>query len=75
MSKKQAETEVWGYAKVEEVTGIKVGTLRRYKKEGHMPAPDITVGNSPGWYPQTIQEWKKNRPGRGFRSDLKDQDA
>lgn len=62
--------EVWGYNKVAEVAGVKVGTLRRYKKTGHMPAPDIIVGNSPGWYPKTITDWVAERPGRGFRSDL-----
>ncbi len=67
--------EVWGYAKVAEVAGVKVPTLRRYKKTGHMPPPDITVGNSPGWYPQTIKDWVASRPGKGFRSDLKDADA
>lgn len=77
MSDKQdkPELEVWGYAEVAEVAKVAIPTLRRYKKFGHMPAPDVTVGNSPGWYPQTIKDWVASRPGKGFRSDLKDKDA
>ena len=72
MTEKEQPLEVWGYDKVAEVAGVKVPTLRRYKKTGHMPPPDITIRNSPGWYPATITDWVAKRPGKGFRSDLKD---
>lgn len=56
--------------------GIKPETLRSYLKQGRLPEPDALIG-APGnihavrgWLPETIDEWNKNRPGRGARTDL-----
>lgn len=45
--------------------GVGQSTVRKYKAEGRMPKPDITIGGSPGWKPATIAEWKATRPGQG----------
>ncbi|MCZ0983985.1 hypothetical protein O1L60_45305 [Streptomyces diastatochromogenes] len=70
------QAEVWGYAKVAEASGVAVGTIRYYwsQKRHLLPDPDVMMGDKPGWYPATIQQWAANRPGQGFRSDLKDAD-
>lgn len=41
--------------------GITKGALARYK----LPEPDVTVGSARGWDRRTIEEWNRNRPGRG----------
>ncbi|MFB7649481.1 hypothetical protein ACFC0S_16420 [Streptomyces sp. NPDC056084] len=71
------QAEVWGYAKVAEAAGVAVGTIRYYwsQKQHLLPKPDVMLGDKPGWYPGTIKEWVTNRPGQGFRSDLKDSDS
>jgi hypothetical protein len=64
--------ELWDYKRIAEETGLSVGTLRRYKKTGHMPAPDEQPApDRPRWYPATITTWMAGRPGRGTRTDLK----
>ncbi|PZT71518.1 helix-turn-helix transcriptional regulator [Streptomyces sp. AC1-42T] len=64
--------ELWDYKRIAEETGLSVGTLRRYKKTGHMPAPDeLPAPDRPRWYPTTITEWMASRPGRGTRTDLR----
>ena len=30
-----------------------------------LPPPDAAIGNHKGWLPETLDEWRKNRPGRG----------
>jgi len=42
--------------------GISVRTLDRANAMGLLPCPDLTVGRSPRWSPQTIQRWLKTRP-------------
>ena len=37
---------------------------------GYLPAPDARVGRTYGWLPETIDDWNRNRPGRGARTDL-----
>ncbi|WP_333745993.1 MarR family transcriptional regulator [Streptomyces sp. IBSBF 2950] len=71
------ETQVWGYAEVADEIGVKVGTVRYYwsKKRHLLPNPDVVLNGKPGWYPATVKDWKSQRPGRGFRSDLQDQDS
>lgn len=55
-------------------------TLSGYK----LPPPDVTIGpvnddgslprgSVGGWTERTIDEWNANRPGRGARTDLRDQ--
>lgn len=31
-----------------------------------LPTPDVIVGTHPGWTPETIEYWHRNRPGRGW---------
>lgn len=55
--------------------GITDGTARSYSGKNLLPQPDVLVGEGVravrGWLPETIDEWNKNRPGRGARTDLK----
>ena len=62
--------------------GIAPSTLSRYK----LPTPDVVIGpladddtiprgTVRGWLPETIDEWNRNRPGRGARTDLRDDDS
>lgn len=41
--------------------GVQSDSLRHYK----MPDPDAMVGKRRGWLVQTIDNWNRNRPGRG----------
>ncbi|TQE33051.1 MarR family transcriptional regulator [Streptomyces ipomoeae] len=72
MSNQDEPKELWDYKKISEETGLSIGTLRRYKKFGHMPPPDeLPAPDRPRWYPTTIRTWAASRPGRGARTDLK----
>lgn len=42
--------------------GIRRDTLNRYD----LPEPDAYVGDRRGWAKETIDEWNRNRPGRGW---------
>ena len=56
---------------------ITVDTARGYQKRatrnraannprpGDLPAPDVTLGQTPGWYAQTIDAWLTSRPRAG----------
>lgn len=49
--------------------GVTTSTIRAYLSRGQMPAPDIRLGQTPGWLPQTIDAWltkptPTNHPGR-----------
>lgn len=54
--------------------GISPNTARAYREQGRLPTPDATIGDGPramlGWLPGTIDEWNRNRPGQGARTDL-----
>lgn len=50
--------------------GLSVNTVNWYSRENLMPAPDAFLGASPGWLPETIDEWRKSQPGKGARTDL-----
>ncbi len=48
--------------------GVSVRTLDRAIAAGLLPRPDLVVGRSPRWSPDTINRWLKARPklpGRG----------
>lgn len=30
-----------------------------------LPEPDVTIGRTRGWLPDTIDQWNAQRPGRG----------
>ena len=46
--------------------GVDKSSISKYK----MPPPDAYIGKTRGWLPETIDEWNRNRPGRGARTDL-----
>jgi len=46
--------------------GVSYGSIRRYRSmDPTFPAPDVLLGQSPGWLPATIDAWQAARPGRG----------
>lgn len=45
--------------------GLAVATVRAYRAQKRLPAPDGMVGRTPWWRPETIDEWQAARPGRG----------
>ena len=47
--------------------GVEYSTIRRYRGRGMLPDPDVTLGQSSGWYADTIDRWHAARPGRGRR--------
>lgn len=53
-----------------ELLGVTYTTVRTYRRRGELPPEDFTVGGSPAWRRETIEEWRTSRPGRGHRSDL-----
>lgn len=54
-------TEYLSVKQVAERLGITQGALLSL----NMPTPDATIGRTRGWLPETIDEWNRNRPGRG----------
>lgn len=52
---------------VAERLGVVPGTLTRLT----LPEPDVMVGRTRGWSPQTIETWNAARPGRGHRAGKK----
>lgn len=45
--------------------GVKPDTLNRYKLPPR-DGTDIEAGHArPFWYPDTVDEWQRSRPGRG----------
>jgi predicted DNA-binding transcriptional regulator AlpA len=60
------QADLLSYADIAELTGLTVMTLRRYKREGYMPAPDVLpVPDRPRWHRATIDQWLISRPGQG----------
>lgn len=55
---------------VAERAGLAESSIRTYRSRGVMPAPDVTIGATPGWLPATIDPWIAALPGRGARTDL-----
>ena len=52
------------YLSVTEVAqrlNITTAAVSTYK----LPEPDVMIGHTRGWLPETIDEWNANRPGRG----------
>jgi len=52
-------------ADIAERLGLQASTVRMYRSEGRLPEPDAMTGPTPGWLPETIDEWHASRPGRG----------
>lgn len=53
--------QFWGRKEVAQFLGVKTDSINGYQ----LPDPDAMIGNHRGWLPQTIKEWKEDRPGRG----------
>ena len=62
-------TPYLGYGQVASMLQILPGTVRTYYSQGRMPSPDVMVGKTPGWKPETITAWVDTRPGKGARTD------
>lgn len=45
--------------------GLAVATVRAYRAQKRLPAPDGMVGRTPWWWATTIDVWQAARPGRG----------
>ncbi len=50
--------------------GLSEDTIKSYDRRGYMPPADAKIGRVYGWLPESIDEWQRNRPGRGARTDL-----
>jgi len=50
-----------------ERAGLTPSTTRTYLCRGQLPAPDVMVGRTPGWLPETVDAWLAARPGRTGR--------
>lgn len=50
-----------GVTEVANRLGIVKSAVSAYK----LPEPDVMIGKTRGWLPETIDEWNRNRPGRG----------
>jgi len=69
---------VWGadspvylsMVEVAELCGLAEQSIRVYRSRGKLPAPDVMIGKTPGWLPETIEEYRKTLPGQGARTDL-----
>lgn len=72
MVSKNLLTSTEALAVIEEVSGtaIKPDTFRSYSTRGQAPAPKEKVGRTLLWDKTEIEEWARNRPGRGARTDL-----
>ncbi|MDR1355329.1 MAG: hypothetical protein LBJ43_03575 [Propionibacteriaceae bacterium] len=51
----------WGVTEVARRLEVKTGTISNTK----LPPPDVMVGTTRGWRPESIEAWIPTRPGRG----------
>jgi predicted DNA-binding transcriptional regulator AlpA len=56
----------WTTTDVASYLGLRVATISSYRNRGQMPEPDLTIGRTPAWRPQTIIEWHGARPRPGI---------
>lgn len=60
------DEEWWGNREAAAHCGMPESLWRDAVSRGRAPAPDIRIGNSPGWRPTTVIEWNTSRRrGRG----------
>ena len=58
--------ELLDMAGVAEHLGRTYATVRALRRDDpSFPAADVTLGQSAGWWPSTIDAWQASRPGRG----------
>ena len=43
----------------------KLGIKQASASEAHLPDPDVMIGRTRGWRPETIDDWIPTRPGKG----------
>jgi hypothetical protein len=60
---------LWSYAEIAAHIRVQVDTVRSYRKNGHLPEPDVVEGGKPFWYADTIRSWNARRPGNRGRRD------
>ena len=41
--------------------GVQPQTFRQWRSRGLAPEPDAMTGNRPGWLPETIEKWRRER--------------
>lgn len=46
---------------IAEQTGLKLDTIYTYRQRKTLPDPDYTIGRTPLWKQQTIDEWNSQR--------------
>jgi hypothetical protein len=51
--------------------GLSVRSLDRANALGLLPAPDLVVGRSPRWSPDTVSRWLRTRPRLPGRKGVK----
>lgn len=56
--------EYWSVQEVAAYVGVTDSTIRSYAARDLMPKPDLPVGRTPLWLPETIKKWKAERPGK-----------
>jgi hypothetical protein len=54
-----------------DLAGVRPHTWDAYVTRGYAPEPDGKFGNQRYWLRSTVENWLRNRPGRGTRTDLK----
>ncbi|TDB84475.1 DNA-binding protein [Actinomadura sp. KC216] len=57
--------EWWTTSDVAHYLGVGVATVSAYRSRAQMPPPDLTVGRTHVWRPETIIEWQRERPRPG----------
>ena len=61
------QTEWLDMAAVAARLGIDVGSVRKAKWRGRLPAPDVIAGGHPAWRRETIEAWLPHRDLRRTR--------
>jgi hypothetical protein len=51
--------------------GLSVRSLDRANALGLLPCPDLVVGRSPRWSPETVSKWLRTRPRLPGRKGVK----
>jgi DNA-binding transcriptional MerR regulator len=63
-----SDSDLWTYAEIAHHIGVKPQTVHSYRRHGLLPEPDVLDDTGhPRWYPETIREWSRHRPGQRGR--------
>ncbi|GHJ28186.1 MULTISPECIES: helix-turn-helix transcriptional regulator [Streptomyces] len=67
------DRRLWSYKEIAAHIGVRIDTVRSYRKHGLLPSPDLVENGRPYWYADTIRSWVVRRPGnRRARRDAED---